>query len=274
MAAAFERFNGHRTVVVRWQPTAKARAQVLCVPAFGDEMSQTRRMVRLAAEGLAERAIASVVFDLLGTGDSSAEFDEASVEDWLDDLATMLARMRSESDAPVVLFGCRLGVALAVELTRRAPESALAVVGWAPVLQGRMQLSAMLRAAKIAQQRRPGTDDGDAKAVWAEGRIAHLAGYPISPALAAQLERLDASAPPRVRAATLIDVRLPQATGVVEPSEALQTRAARWREQGVEVETLAVEGPPFWNVPDLVDVPALVDMTVDAIDRHVGAAGR
>ncbi|HLT27654.1 MAG TPA: hypothetical protein VK047_13295, partial [Zeimonas sp.] len=119
MLAAFERFDGHSSIVVRWTPPEAARARVLFVPAFGDEMNQTRRMVRLTAEALVERSIASTVFDPHGTGDSSAGFAEATVERWLADFAAVLERMRADRDAPIVLCACRLGVALAAELTHR-----------------------------------------------------------------------------------------------------------------------------------------------------------
>lgn len=272
IAARFEQFDEHRTVVVRWVASSETRAHVLVVPAFGDEMNQTRRMVRLTAEALAVRGIETTVFDLFGTGDSSAPFGEASVERWLDDLEAMLARIRSTSDAPIVLFGCRLGVALAVEMTHRSPNVAVALFGWAPVFLGRMQLSALMRTAKIAQRLRPGAELPDARAEWAEKRTAFLGGYPISPILAEQLERLDASAAPRVRSAALIDVRPTAAEGVPSPSQALQSRVDAWRMQGIDVEVFAVEGAPFWNVPDLVDLPSLVEVTADAIARH--AEGR
>lgn len=274
VSARFESFSGHRSVVVQHLPPGLPRAQVLFVPAFGDEMNQTRRMMRLAAESLAERSIASTLFDVHGTGDSSAAFEEASVERWLEDLIAMCERMRSAADVPLVLCGCRLGVALAVELTRRLSAPALALVGWAPVLQGRVQLSALLRAAKIAQQQRRHNARPDPKAEWAAGRIAFLGGYPVSAALAAQLERLDTSEPPRVHAVTLVDVRPPIADGVPTPSEGLQGRARAWREQGVDAEVLAIAGAPFWNVPDLVDLTALVETTVRVTERHLAEAAQ
>lgn len=270
ISAAFESLEGHRTVVVRWRPPVPPHAQVLFVPAFGDEMSQTRRMMRLVAEALVERGIASTLFDAHGTGDSSADFADASIERWLVDYETVLSRMRADCAAPVLLFGCRLGVALAAELTHRSPVPVLALIGWAPVLQGRMQLSALLRASKIAQGRRTGAAGNDPKAQWAEGRIAFLGGYPISPELASGLERLDAgSRAPSVASATLIDVRPPLGEGGVQPSAALLNHARAWRERGLDVDVLAVEGAPFWNVPDLVDLPSLVSVTVEAVERRV-----
>jgi hypothetical protein len=54
--ARFEAFDRHRSMVVSWRPCGAAQAQALWLPAFGDEMNQTRRMVRLASEALADRA--------------------------------------------------------------------------------------------------------------------------------------------------------------------------------------------------------------------------
>src|SRR5690606_34114324 len=121
------------------------RAQVLFVPAFGDEMNQTRRMVKLAAEALAQRRVASAVFDLFGTGDSSAGFGDATVDDWLGDCCSLADRLRAGPERPLVLIGCRLGVALAVHASTMLPRPLAGLVGWAPVLQGRAQLSGMLR---------------------------------------------------------------------------------------------------------------------------------
>lgn len=57
--AGFEDFEGRRSVVVHWRPATSATGHAIFIPAFGDEMNQMRRMVRLAAEALAERGVAS-----------------------------------------------------------------------------------------------------------------------------------------------------------------------------------------------------------------------
>src|SRR5690606_8070652 len=113
--ADFEQFGDHRSLVLRWQPSSPVRAQAVFFPAFGDEMNQSRRMVRLAAEALAMRGIESCVFDLLGTGDSSADFSEATVSAWRADCRHVLERFVGRPGPPLVLIGCRLGTALAVQ---------------------------------------------------------------------------------------------------------------------------------------------------------------
>ncbi len=273
--ARFEEFDGHRSVVVRWEPASVPRARALFVPAFGDEMNQMRRMMRLAAEALADRGVASFIFDLHGTGDSSADFADATVECWLDDCRRMVGRLDESGTAdatPLVLIGCRLGAALAARVSHDLPRRPAALVAWAPVLQGRQQLSAMLRAASIARMQRPDDAGADPKTLWAQGGIATVAGYPLSPALAGQLEALDATGAPAVERAVLFDLRTTvDDSQALTPSEPLAKRAAAWTDQGVHSVAHAVAGPAFWNVADLVDVPELVHATAEAVVQAIGA---
>lgn len=274
LEARFEELEGHRSVVVRWHPAEPPRAWALFVPAFGDEMNQMRRMVRLTAEALAERGIASCLFDLYGTGDSSADFSDATVERWLADIRAMAGRLDASGAIPLVLIGCRLGAALAVRASHALERRPDALVAWAPVLQGKQQLSAMLRAASIARMQRPDAAGADPKVLWAQGQVATLAGYPFSGALAEQLEELDATGAPAARRAVLFDLRAPVDGEAMAPSEAVARRAGAWSERGVPTEVRAVVGPAFWNVADLVDVTELVDATADAVVQAVGTASK
>lgn len=270
LEAGFEEFEGHRGVVVRWHPAGRPRAWTLFVPAFGDEMNQMRRMVRLAAEALAERGVASCIFDLYGTGDSSADFADATIERWLADIRAMAGRLDASGAMPLALIGCRLGAALAVQASHALERRLAAFVAWAPVLQGKQQLSAMLRASNIARMQRPDAAGLDPKALWARGQVATLAGYPVSRALADQLEGLDATGAPAAASATLLDVRMPIDGEAATPSEQLARRAAAWSGQGVPTVACAVAGPAFWNVADLVDVPELVDATRAIVEQALG----
>ena len=275
--ADFEQFGDHRSLVLRWQPSSPVRAQAVFFPAFGDEMNQSRRMVRLAAEALAMRGIESCVFDLLGTGDSSADFSEASVSAWRADCRHVLERFVGRPGPPLVLIGCRLGTALAVQASHELRSPAAMLVGWAPLLQGRQQLSGMLRVDKMARMSRPESAGEDPKACWADGRVAILGGYPVSATLASELESLDAGAAPRAARASLLEVRASVDGIALQPSEALRRRADDWTAQGTPTDVRALSGPGFWNVADLVDVPSLIDATVVAVESalepaHTGTA--
>lgn len=277
MGAGFEDFDGHRSVVVHWRPARPVRGFAMFVPAFGDEMNQMRRMVRLTAEALAERSVASCTFDLYGTGDSSADFTDATVERWLADCRRMAGQLIASGPAdatPLVLIGCRLGTALAVRISHDLSRRPTALVAWAPVLQGRQQLTAMLRAASIARMQWPDPDGTDPKTLWSQGRVATIAGYPFSPALAEQLEALDATGAPMAERAVLFDLRAASDGQTVTPSEALARRATAWTEQGVPTVARAVVGQAFWNVADLIDVRGLVDATADAVVQAIGAVSK
>ena len=272
--ARFEDFDGHRSVVVRWRPAQPPRAQAVFFPAFGDEMNQTRRMVKLAAEALAAHGIESVVFDPHGTGDSRAGFEDATVAGWLADCRAIVARVQAEAPTqPLLLIGCRLGAALAVETSHSLAEPAVALIGWAPLLQGKQQLSGMLRADKVSRmQKSDAAGTPEPKVLWAAGECAWLGGYPVSAALAEQLEALDATAVPKAACATLIDVRVPVGEEPVAPTEPLMKRGESWTAHGVPTEVQAVPGAGFWNVADLVDVPELVEATVAAAERALETA--
>jgi hypothetical protein len=168
---------------------------------------------------------------------------------------------------PLVLLGCRLGVALAVAASRRLAEPAALLVGWAPVLQGRLQLSGLLRASRMASMQRPDAGQPlDPTREWAQGRPVRLAGYPVSAALAAGLDALDVTAtPPSANEVTLIDVRMPLGDEPPTPAKPLLACSQAWASAGVPTVAKALAGAAFWNVADLVDVPALVDETVAAL---------
>ncbi|MDT3680089.1 MAG: alpha/beta hydrolase [Burkholderiaceae bacterium] len=267
--ARFEDFDGHRSPVLHWRPRGRVRAQAVFFPPYGDEMNQSRRMYRLAAEALAMRGVAGRMFDLLGTGDSSADFREATVSAWLSDCRRMLDAAQAE-DERIVLIGCRLGAALAAKASDGLARQAALFVGWAPLLQGSQQLNGLLRVAKIARMNRPQVPDP--KALWAMGEVAWLAGYPVSATLADQLTALDATNAPRAERAVLFEVRSAQDDASLHVSEGLRRRAETWVGQGVPTQGVALRGPAFWNVADLVDVPQLVQATVAAVDETLGEA--
>src|SRR5690606_11736632 len=143
---------------------------------------------------------------------------------------------------PVLLIGCRLGVAMASQASHCLAQPAAALIGWAPVLQGKLQLSGMLRVNKLARMQRPDAAGNDPKTRWAAGEPAMLGGYPVSATLAEELDAFDATRPPRAARALLIDVRLAAGDESVAPSEPLRKRVAAWCEHDVQAEAQAVAG--------------------------------
>lgn len=287
----FVPIDGARLFVACWSPSGAPRAQVVFVPAFGDEAPQMRRSMRLAAEVMARAGIRAWIHDFYGTGDSEGEHADATVERWERGVEAMVAHVRADrgarpgtaldavtepaADLPVVLLGCRLGAAIALRAATRV--EAAGVVCWAPVLEGRMQLSALTRVAAVAASA-AGRPAPDHKAAWARGETRTLAGYDIGSAMAAGLQALAVDAAPACPVA-LLDVRPleepvgasmpagPAAPAMPSPSPAVQRAAERLQADGGKVWVSMVPGAPFWNVADHVDVPALPQATLAALEE-------
>jgi exosortase A-associated hydrolase 2 len=260
----FEVLNGTRTLVVDWRAEGPERARVLVVPAFGDEMNQMRRMITLCAQALGDIGVSCRVFDLFGTGDSAAGFEEATPDQWIGDCVEMIGRM--QGGTPLFLLGCRLGVPLALTASGRCGAAVGGVAGWAPLASGKTQLSGLLRAAAIARgQAGPEAVGDEPRAIWDAGGVAWLSGYPVSAEMARQLRCLEMPDHVSGTRIALMDIRLPDADGRVEAGVALTRQVRVWCEGGVDASVMAIAGAPFWNVADLVDVPRLIDATVGTV---------
>ena len=274
LEVGFVPIDGARLFVACWNPPGTARAQVVFLSAFGDEAPQMRRSMRLAAEAMARAGLRAWIHDYFGTGDSEGEHADATIERWERDVVAMVAHVRARAgadagaDTPVLLLGCRLGCAIALRVADRV--GAAGVLGWAPVLDGRTQLSALTRAAAVAASA-AGRPAPDHKAAWARGETRTLAGYDIGSAMAAGLQGLAVEVAPACPVA-LIDVRPideqadAAALDTSAASPGVQRAAERLRGAGAKVAVSVVPGAPFWNVADHVDVPGLPQRSLSALE--------
>lgn len=111
---------------------------VLFVSSWGFEEMCTRRFVRIIADDLAERGIASLRFDYPGTGDSLDDIDlSAGLAVWEDSILAAADRLRAHSGATrLIVVAQGLGVPLALSVAGRlGPLDGIALL--APVVSGR-----------------------------------------------------------------------------------------------------------------------------------------
>jgi hypothetical protein len=97
-----------------------------------------------------------------------------------------------------------------------------------------------------------------------DGQALEVAGYTLSPAMAAGLEQAELLPPARPAAAIWLEV-----TTEAQPelSPAAATKVARWRDAGTRVEAAAVTGPPFWATVEIEECPQLAVATRDLLER-------
>jgi exosortase A-associated hydrolase 2 len=248
--------------------TARARGGFVFVPPFAEEMNKSRRMVALQARRFGELGFATLVLDLHGCGESSGDFGEARLSTWEQDISTAVAWMVDAGYAPVRLWGLRFGALLAANvLSASAAGDIAGLLLWQPVLSGESQLTQFLRIGAAADML-SGSGSGGSAALRKrldQGEALEVAGYTLSPGLAAAMGRLRlGDALPAVRTDWL-EVTA-DATNRALPPGALRVIDA-WRAREQQVEADVVVGDPFWATVEIAQCPALIERTVQCIDR-------
>ena len=251
--------------LINWLPTdALASRTTIIVPAFAEEMNNSRRMATLMAQRIASKGGVAIQFDPWGTGDSDGDFGQASWDIWLGNLVEVVRWAKSRfEDPPVSLIGIRIGAFIALEFATledielRCDSIAL----WQPVIRGdtfltqflRLRLASdMLGAAKVAG------GVSELRSELASGRTIEVAGYELSSEMANKIDslRLDglvgATHPP----IAWFEVSQSGASAPV-----VQKTFGQWKERGVPVSHALVEGPPFWGIQELAIVPELLSAT-------------
>lgn len=237
------------------------RGAVLFAPALADEQNKSRHIVSAVARRLAAHGIAVLLIDPYGTGDSEGEFGAVGWPDWVEDLQSGLAALRSRTDVPVVLWAMRGGALLAAMLASRSNEHLCGLVLWNPVLRGAQVRSELIRLRSasaltarggVAGGREPGAASADATLA--------AAGYEWSAALLAGLEQVDLVEvwPDGLPVWWLDTARNPDRG----PGPAVHRAMERLRGKGCTVEHQALPGASFWNSVELEWPRPLMDATV------------
>ena len=240
------------------------KGAVLYIHPFAEEMNKSRRMAALQSRALAAAGYTVLQIDLLGCGDSSGDFGDASWQDWIDDVVRGAQWLTERVQAPLWLWGLRVGCLLAVEAARDmsvAPQFVL----WAPTPSGKQVLQQFLRlkaAGDLASGKAKIVMDG-LRADLAQGRAVEIAGYRLSPALAAGLA--ESSLEPPVGQGSKGHVAwLELSTRADADLSPVASKTLRkWQQTGwPAARGHVVPGPAFWQTTEIEDAPALVAATL------------
>lgn len=245
------------------KPGTEIHAAVLFIHAFGEEMNKSRRMAALQARVLAESGFAVLQIDLLGCGDSSGDFGDATWASWLDDVIQGCKWLRERTNAPLWLWGHRVGCLLATQAASRL-ELTPNFLFWQPVVSGKQYLQQFLRLKMAGQML-----GGDAKGVMdelrqklAKGEAVEIAGYAMAPGLAAGLELAELEPPPTACRMEWLELSAkPEAT----LAPVAQRQLDSWRTKGHAARGRVVTGPAFWQTVEIEQCPTLIEATVEAI---------
>jgi exosortase A-associated hydrolase 2 len=255
--------DGRRFALARRAADVR-RGGVLFVHAFGEEMNKSRRMAALQASAFAGAGFEVLQLDLLGCGDSSGDFGDATWAAWLEDVQIGWQWLRDRTEGTIWIWGHRTGCLLACEFAARRGLSASLLL-WQPVTSGKVFLAQFLRMRIIGQViGEEGSRSGvrELRAALARGEPVEVAGYCLSPDLALPLEQAELRAPP---AGSRVDWFEIVASAGDEASPAAQQRASAWRQAGVEVTLHTVAGPAFWQTQEITECPLLIRASISAL---------
>ena len=233
------------------------------IPPFGEELNRSRRAVVLQAQKLASMGIGVLVLDLFGCGDSGGEIADATWEHWLNDIDAAAGWLERERGATVALWGLRLGAALAVAAADRHPQRYSRLLLWEPVIYGEAFLTQVLRsriAAAMTREEEVRETTGVLRQQLKDGESLEVAGYTITPVMAANIDAVDLAALlPRCTA----DVHWIEIAGdAARPlSEAARRVIERWRQAGISVHEHVEKAPRFWSLIETTIAPDLVAAT-------------
>lgn len=247
------------------------RGQVLYIHPFAEEMNKSRRMAGLQAQALAQAGFSVLQIDLLGCGDSTGDFGDASWQAWVNDVVQAAHWLRQQNPAtgptpPLWLWGLRAGCLLAVDAARQLPTPCHFLF-WQPPAAGKPLLQQFLRL-KVAGELLGGQSKGvmdTLRQQLASGAAVEIAGYSLSPGLAAGLEQttLTPSTDPGP-GQQLVWFELSTRDDAALSPVATQT-LAKWQHAGYACRSTLVQGPAFWQTTEIEDAPALVTATSAAL---------
>lgn len=156
---------------------------VLILPAFAEEMNNTRRFTYRLASELAARGHGVLCTDFSGTGDSSGDFENTRLENWSTDALAALRYL--EDKYPVVnILSIRASSLLVPGLCKASREGFDKLCLLQPVDNGEQWLNEFLRL-RVAKSLFDGAREtlGSLKAELGSGSKLEVAGYQLSPAL-------------------------------------------------------------------------------------------
>ena len=257
------------------------QGRVLYIHPFAEELNKSRRMAALQARALSAAGFDVLQMDLLGCGDSSGDFGDATWQSWVNDVlrgcAWLRDRSRSEGahsgNVPLWLWGLRAGCLLAAEAASQL-DAPCNFLFWQAPASGKLLLQQFLRL-KVAGDALGGQARGVMEKMRQQldaGLPVEIAGYGLGAGLAQGLEQSRLAPPasqslaPRLRwleLSTREEIRLGPAS---------EKALLEWRQAGFDVEWQGARGPAFWQTSEIEEAPALIAATLAAIAAPAPAA--
>lgn len=241
------------------------RGAILYLHPFAEELNKSRRMAALQARAMAAAGYHVLQMDLLGCGDSSGDFVDATWQAWREDVLLACHWLRGQTQAPLTLWGLRAGCLLAANAAVDLPEKANFIF-WHPVFSGKQHWQQFMRL-KMAGELAAGKGNGGSEQLRQQllaGRPVEIGGYSVAPALAEGLAQADLRAP--TGSSGRVNWFELTAREGASLTPATQKNIEQWQASGFTVAAEVVTGPSFWQTTEIEDAPKLLAATLAALE--------
>lgn len=251
---------------------AVMRGRVLHLHPFAEELNTCRRISAQFARALSANGYAVLQFDMHGCGDSSGNFEDTTWDIWLTNAHDALAELNRRTGtpaaqhdtAPLWLWGVRSGALLSADMLKSL-HTPCHLLWWQPVVSGQQVLQQWLRLDAAKEWLNQGQTNKRASAgeQLQQGQTVHVAGYPITPALAQSLKAASLQTATRPIGADAHLSWMELTASEADDLPPAVTRHARiWEDAGWTVSARGMPCPPFWQQFGDVSSPELVQASL------------
>lgn len=260
---------GQRFCVYHPAESAAPLGLVVYVHPFAEELNKTRRMSALQARAMARAGYGVLQIDLLGCGDSSGDFGDASWQTWVDDVVGACQWIQQQARAPLWLWGTRAGCLIATQAAQQMVQPCNFLF-WQPVTNGKLPLQQFLRLKAAA-----GMMDGGSKGVvealradLAAGRPVEVAGYLLAPALTRGMDQAQLLPSPLPGRLVWLELS-PREDSQLAPASVKVLE--QWQQAGFATHSEVVSGPSFWQSVEIEEAPCLLAASLAGMTGRAGA---
>lgn len=236
---------------------------IVYIHPFAEEMNKSRRMAAIQARALSQAGYSVLQIDLLGCGDSSGDFSDATWQDWVCDVVEASQWLHHREAAPLWLWGLRAGCLVASAAAHEL-DTPCCLLFWQAPNAGKTLLQQFLRLKTVGDML-GGKAKGEMESIRQQlstGSSVNVAGYTLAPGLAAGLD--SATLTPPLHRGRIEWMEVSSRTDAFLSSVSERT-LTHWHDAGFNVRSQVVKGPAFWQTTEIEDAPALIEATLAAL---------
>jgi pimeloyl-ACP methyl ester carboxylesterase len=219
---------------------------VLCYP-LGQEYIRSHRSYRQLALQLSQIGFPVLRFDFYACGDSHGECAEGTLSEWFTNIGSAMAEIRRRCGLlNVCLVGLRLGGTLSI-MAGAERGDIQRVVLWDPVVSG----VSYLEELATLHQERVRQSLGKVTNGFRSDRPAELLGFPVTPLMLADLQKIEISTIEKKPASDVLILS--------SSDETIHARVqAHLKRLGARVEHHHLPGPKIWIEKNKTVVPSQI----------------